>query len=76
MDLITGLPKTALGQDAIVVFKCHCSKCVRLVPGAVTLNSPGFAQLYYEQVFVHYGVPSRIISDRGTTWNNEFFREL
>ena len=76
VDLITSLPKTALGQDAIVVFSCHCSKGCRLVADEVTLNASGFAQIYFEQVFVHYGMPSRIVSDRGTTWNNEFFREL
>ena len=76
VDLIVGLPKTTLGQDAIVVFSCHGSKGVRLVADNTNLNAPGFAQLYFEQVFVHYGMPSRIVSDRGTTWNNEFFREL
>jgi hypothetical protein len=76
VDLITSLPQTVLGQDAIVVFSCHGSKGVRLAASEVTLNAPGFAQLYFEQVFVHYGMPSRIVSDRGTTWNNEFFREL
>ena len=76
VDLITSLPKTALGQDAIGVFSCQCSKGVRLVPREVALNAPGFAQLYFESVFVHYGMPSRIVSDRGTTWNNAFFREL
>ena len=29
VDLITGLQKTTLGQDAMVVFSCHCSKGVR-----------------------------------------------
>ena len=68
--------KTAVIQDAIVVFSCHCSKGVRLVPSEMTLNAPDFAQVYLRSVFVHYGVPSRIVSDPGTTWKNEFFREL
>ena len=73
---MTSLPKTALGQDSIEVFSCHCSKGVLLVPSKITLKAPGFAQMYFESVFVHYGLPFTMVSDRGTTWNNEFFREL
>jgi hypothetical protein len=77
VDLIAQLPQTASGEyDAICVFVCHLSKMVRLVPTTSSLETEGFAKLFFKEVFAHYGFPSRIISDRGTHWNSAFFAAL
>ncbi len=76
VDLITDLPKATSGHDAICVFVCHLSKMCRLVPTRKDLNAEGFAKLFMHNVFVHYGFPERVVSDRGTQWNNDFFRAL
>ncbi len=76
VDLIVDLPPTVNGYDSICVFVCHLSKMVRLVPTVKTLTSSGFVELFFREVFPHYGMPLRIVSDRGSQWNSEFFREL
>ena len=77
VDLIVDLTPTEPDKyNAIVVFCCHLSKMVRLVPTHTTLTTEGFAELFFEEVFPHYGFPTKIVSDRGSQWNSEFFRML
>ena len=76
VDLITELPESRLGHTAIAVFVCHLSKMVRLVPTVNELDAEGFAKMFVTEVFVHYGFPVRIVSDRGTQWNNDFFKSV
>ena len=76
VDLITDLPKSDEGYDAICVFVCHLSKMCRLVPTTVDLTTVGFARLFVREVFPHYGFPLRIVSDRGHQWNSEFFKSI
>ena len=74
--MIVDRPKRAEGHNAIVVFVDHLSKMVRLIPTTADLDSVGFAKPFFTHVFPHYGMPEKIISDRGTQWNSEFFRKL
>lgn len=77
VDMIMDLPVTAGNEyNAIVVFVCHLSKMVRLVPARTSLTTEGFAKLFVREVFPHYGMPETIVSDRGTQWNSEFFHSL
>ena len=77
VDLIVDLTPTEPDKyNAIVVFCCHLSKMVRLVPTHTTLTTEGFAELFFREVFPHYGLPTKIVSDRGPQWNSEFFRTL
>ena len=76
LDMITQLPRTASGMDCIVVFVDQFSKMARLIPSVSTLDGPGFAKLFFQQVYPHYGLPLGICSDRGVQWNNKFFRSI
>ena len=77
VDLIVDLTPSEPDQyNAIVVFCCHLSKMVRLVPTCTTLTTEGFTELFFKEVFPHYGMPTKIVSDRGPQWNSEFFRSL
>jgi hypothetical protein len=76
VDMIVNLPPTDDGNDAIVVFGCHNSKMVRPIATQSTLDAEGFAWVYFKEIFPHYGMPERIISDRGPQWNSEFFKAL
>ena len=76
LDMITQLPRTTAGFDCIAVFVDQFSKMVRLVPTTSNLTGPGFAKLFFQQLYPHYGLPLGICSDRGVQWNNEFFRSL
>ena len=76
VDMIVDLPRTRMGFNAIVVFMCHLSKMVRLVPCDTDLDTMGFAKLFIKEIFPHYGMPLNIVSDRGTQWNSEFFKAV
>lgn len=76
LDIISQLPRTSTGHDCIVVFVDQFSKMVRLIPSNSALDSRGFAKLFFTQIYPHYGLPLGICSDRGTQWNNAFFRDL
>ena len=77
VDLIVDLPVTEPDKyNAICVFVCHLSKMVRLVPCDTKIDAAGFAKLFFREVFPHYGLPAKIVSDRGTQWNSEFFTAL
>ena len=77
VDMIVDLPVSIeMEYNAIIVFMCHLSKMVRIIPTHTTLDAKGLAQLFIREIFPHYGMPTEIISDRGTQWNNEFFQAL
>lgn len=76
LDMITQLPRSATGFDCIVVFVDQFSKMTRLVPSFSTLDGPGFAKLFFQHIYPHYGLPLGICSDRGVQWNNQFFKGI
>ena len=76
VDLIVDLPTTIDGYNTICVFVCHLSKMVRLVPTDTSLDTIKFAKMFFKEIFPHYGMPLKIVSDRGSQWNSEFFSEV
>ena len=76
LDAISQLPKTTSDMDCIIVFLDQFSKMVRLIPTVSTLEGPGFAKLFFQYIYPHYGLPLGICSDRGVQWNNAFFRSV
>lgn len=76
LDMITQLPRTVSGFDCIVAFVDQFSKMTRLIPAHSTLDGPGFAKLFFQHIYPHYGLPLGICSDRGVQWNNKFFRSI
>jgi transposase InsO family protein len=78
MDFITQLP-TATGPipyDAIVVFVDRLTKMVRMAPTTSDVTSEGTAQLLYDNVFRHHGVPEDLITDRGPVFTSQVFAEF
>ena len=76
IDLITDLPLTENGNDTIVHFVDHLGKMSRPIAARKTITAKGIAKLFFREIFPHYGMPNKIISDRDRRWNNEFFSEL
>jgi hypothetical protein len=78
MDFITQLPKTEgpVQYDAIVVFVDRLSKMVRIAPTTSDVTSEGTAQLLFEHVFRHHGVPTSLITDRASVFTSEMFTEF
>ena len=64
MDFITKLPLSD-GNDTILTITDHdCSKAAIFLACNETIIAEGVAKLYAQNVFPHYGVPKKIISDR------------
>lgn len=75
-DLITGLPRTARGHDAIAVFVDRLSKRVLLVPCSTNIDAEGYAHLFFSNVYRHFGLPRVIVSDRDPRFTSHFWRAL
>jgi hypothetical protein len=77
MDLITQLPKTARGFDAIITFTDRLSKMVHFAPTTTTVDdAPSVAQIFFDTIFRHHGLPLRIISGRDPRFASHFWRSL
>jgi hypothetical protein len=78
MDFITQLPPTngTTTYDAIVVFVDRLSKMVRIAPTTSNVTAEGTAQLLFDNVFKHHGVPKSLITDRGTQFTAKMFAEF
>ena len=76
MDLITDLPP-ADGYDSIlVVVDQGLSKGVILIPCNKTLTSEDTARLLLENLYKRFGLPDKIISDRGPQFASKAFLAL
>ena len=76
LDLITGLPRSRSGHDAIVVFVCKLTKMVHYVATTTTVSAPQLASLFMREVVRHHGVPEAILSDRDPRFTANFWRAL
>jgi hypothetical protein len=72
VDMITELPCTEDGYDAILVFVDRMTKMVHFVPCKKTLDSKGFCQLFMENIVRLHGWPKRVVSDRGSIFTSHF----
>ena len=63
MDLITGLPRCH-GKDAILTIVDHgCSRAAVFLPCSATITGLGIAELYLDNIYRWFGIPTKIISD-------------
>jgi hypothetical protein len=76
MDFIVGLPCTRTGYDSIWVVMDHLTKAAHFIPIKTTYNSAVLAELYMSQTVCLYGVPKKIVSDRGTQFTSHFWQQL
>ena len=76
MDLITALPRTKSGHDAIVVFVCKLTKWAIYVPTVTEVNAPRLADLFLQHVVRHHGLPRSIVSDRDPRFTSIFWQSL
>ena len=63
MDIITHLPVTEWGCDAIATFVDCMSKYAYFVPCKSTVSAEELAQLFIATMVSRHGMPKRIISD-------------
>ena len=76
MDFIMDLPRSANGNDAILVLVDKLTKYVHLVPTVKTCTSEDVARLFLTHVFQYHGFPRVIISDRDTRFTAELWRHF
>jgi hypothetical protein len=74
LDLITGLPPSRSGNDAIVVFVCRLTKMVHYVATRTNVTAPQLATLFMREVVRLHGVPEAILSDRDPRFTAHFWR--
>ena len=76
MDLITQLPKTERGYDAVVVFVDKLSKMIHIAPTHTTVSAPDLARIMMHEVVRLHGLPESIVSDRDVRFTSIFWRCL
>jgi hypothetical protein len=74
MDLITQLPRSRLGKDAIVVFVCKLTKMVHYAATNTNVTAPVLADIFLREVVRLHGVPESILSDRDPRFTAKFWR--
>ena len=76
MDFIVKLPELA-GFDSILTITDHdCTKMLIAIPCRETIMAEGVAELFLQQIFPRFGLPSKIISDRDPRFVSKFMKEL
>jgi hypothetical protein len=75
-DLVTGLPKTPRGYDIIITFVYRLSKRILLVPTTSTIDAVGYARLFFNNIFRHFGLPRVLVSDKDPCFTLNFWRAL
>jgi hypothetical protein len=76
MDFVVGLPKTLKGHDSIWVIVDRLIKVAHFLPVRTNYGGEKLARLYVDNIVKLYGVPSRIVLDRGTQFTSRFWKSL
>jgi hypothetical protein len=75
VDIIGPLPPS-LGFNAVMVVVDYLTKMKILIPTTTELTSRGTAELFRTHVFKRFGLPTKVVSDRGTQFVSRFMTEL
>ncbi len=77
IDFMTDLPESD-GFDSIMVVVDHgLSKGVILTPCSKTgLSAEKTSRLYIDNVFSRFGIPDKMISNRGPQFDSQFWKEF
>ncbi|XP_022040067.1 uncharacterized protein LOC110942599, partial [Helianthus annuus] len=76
MDLITKLPRTKKGHDAIWVVVDRLTKSAHFLPIREDYSADRLAQIYVDEIVARHGVPLNIISDRDARFTSHFWRTM
>jgi len=75
INIIGSLPKSN-GKDAIVVIVDRFTKIIRLKVTITNISSEEIAKIYWDEIWKLYGVPKKILSDRGPQFASRFMEEF
>jgi RNase H-like domain found in reverse transcriptase/Reverse transcriptase (RNA-dependent DNA polymerase)/Integrase zinc binding domain/Chromo (CHRromatin Organisation MOdifier) domain/Retroviral aspartyl protease/Integrase core domain len=76
MDLITQLPRSRKGNDAIVVYVDKATKLVHFVATTTNVTAPQLAAITIHEIVRLHGVPESILSDRDPRFTAHFWRSF
>jgi hypothetical protein len=76
VDFITKLPPSQGFNSILTVMDHSCTKAVQFIPCNEAITAEGMARLFLQKVFCHYGLPTKIISDRDPRFTSKFTKEL
>jgi hypothetical protein len=63
LDFITKLPTSEENDTILTITNHDCSKAALFFACKETITAKEVAKLYAKQVFPHYGIPCKVISD-------------
>jgi hypothetical protein len=76
MDYMYGLSSTNQGNDYVFVVVDQFSKMAILTAYKKNITEVDTTKIFFEQVWVHFGMPHTIISDRNNRFLNTFWLSL
>jgi hypothetical protein len=76
MDFVVGLARTQKGYNSIRVIMDQLTKVAHFIPVKTMYTGPQLAELYIARIVCLYGVPKKIVSDRGTQFTSKFWELL
>ena len=76
MDFITDLPPVKGHNSILVIVDQGLTKRIILIPCSKTITAEGTAQLLLENLYKRFGLPDKIVSDRGPQFASKAFVEL
>ena len=76
MDYMSGLPSTKHGNDCVFVVVDRFSKMAILIACKKSISAEATTKLFFEYVWVHFGLAQTIISDRDSRFLSTFWSIL
>ncbi|GJZ00262.1 putative reverse transcriptase domain-containing protein [Tanacetum coccineum] len=76
MDLITKLPRSRSGHDAIWVIVDRLTKSAHFLAIREDFSTEKLARLYIDEIMARHGVPMSIISDRDGRFTSHFWKTV
>ena len=76
MDYMSSLPSTKHGNDCLFVVIDRFSKMAIMAAYKNHITAEATSKLFFERVWVHFGIPQSIISDRDKRFLSTFWSSL
>jgi len=74
MDFITDIPKSE-GDDAILIVIDRLTKMAHFLPCTKEMDARQFSQLFMREIFRLHGMPKDIITDQGSIFTSDLWKE-
>ena len=75
-DFITDLPRTTNGNTCILVVVDRLTKEAHFIPCENEITAPHLASLFLQHIYRIHGLPTDIVSDRGSLFTSKFWKSF